>query len=172
MEGHRLRELRAFSARSGDASIEATIGTSYHALPPRLRYAFLALCEFPGSFDEQAAAALLSPRTKPLDCASADSPAEVSLSRRPASSRPASLPASSLPASHPASPRHASPLPAPPPPRGSVPPSRHASSDHADDAELAALLETVDAPPMLAEVLSQLVEYSMVEVVLAPAGRR
>ena len=59
MEGHRLRELRAISQRSGDASVEATIGTSYHALPPRLRFAFLSLCEFPGSFDEAAAASLL-----------------------------------------------------------------------------------------------------------------
>lgn len=44
VEGHRLRELRAFSRSSGDASVEATIGTSYAALPLPLQLAFLALC--------------------------------------------------------------------------------------------------------------------------------
>lgn len=44
----------------GDPSVEACIASSYNALSPRLQFAFLALCELPGSFDEATAAAVLS----------------------------------------------------------------------------------------------------------------
>ena len=56
----RLNELRKLSSGTGDESVEACIASSYNSLSPPLQLAFLALCEFPGSFDTSAASALLS----------------------------------------------------------------------------------------------------------------
>ena len=58
-ETRRLSELHQLSETTGDPSVEACIASSYDALPPKLQLAFLALCEFPGSFPEAAAAAVL-----------------------------------------------------------------------------------------------------------------
>jgi tetratricopeptide (TPR) repeat protein len=55
-ETRRMREFRQMAASSGNISVDACIASSFHALSPVLQLAFLALCEFPSSFDERAAA--------------------------------------------------------------------------------------------------------------------
>ena len=58
-ETRRMREFRQMAASSGNISVDACIASSFHALSPVLQLAFLALCEFPSSFDERAAAAAI-----------------------------------------------------------------------------------------------------------------
>ena len=58
-ETRRLHELHKLSSSTGDESVEAVIASSYNSLSPPLQLAFLALCEFPGSFDASAASAIL-----------------------------------------------------------------------------------------------------------------
>jgi len=65
LEAGRLRELKEISLIHGDVSVEACIASSFASLSPQLQLAFLALCEFPGSFDEKAAFALLSTTSTP-----------------------------------------------------------------------------------------------------------